>query len=249
MFVDNLLAPILDISIIVALENIGPVLKASTSNELLDHTNEAKVVLYFTQRVIFSLGMGNKQVTFNKIQGPLELMELEPPQEAILLPIKFSDQNSLDSRIKNFGRDVVFIFHYLQNNRKNIQNLEQNIFEKAIEEIREFTANYQYYTLKDDEKAKTFVNYLKTRMNRFLGLRLWAQSQGTSLLHLGTLRNLYGAYRGIGALLIGIPAGITKDEIVQRLSQKHSKNEILEALTDLCDMGFVTEKAGIYSVF
>ena len=72
MFSENLLTPIFDMSVIFALENIGPALKASTSTELMEHMNEAKVILYFTQRVVFSLAIGNKQVKFNKIQGPLE---------------------------------------------------------------------------------------------------------------------------------------------------------------------------------
>ena len=237
--IDKLECPISDVSIIVAIENIGPLLKASTSQEMVSNQNDANVVLYFTQRVIFSLGFGNEQVEFRKFHGPLTLMKTKS-DKGLLLPIKFSDKTSPDSRINQFGRDVVFIFHFIEKDFQQIHNHQNELLEKTLDEIEACCPNLDYSKL-TDTSLLNLANKLKERLNKFLGLRIWAEEQGSSLLHLGTLNSLKGLHRDVGALLVGSPAGLSIEDIKDRI--KLSKNDDLELiLQNLSDMGFITRK-------
>ncbi|MHA2339468.1 MAG: hypothetical protein ACXACX_19355 [Candidatus Hodarchaeales archaeon] len=173
----DLLAPISDISIIVAIENIGPVLKTSTSKEIIDSQTDASVVLYFTQRVVFSLGFGNEQVEFQKFHGPLTLMKTKS-DKGLLLPIKFNDDNSTDSRIKNFGRDVIIILHFLENDFNLIQDFHQDLLGKSLGEIEKLCPNFDYIHISETKKIDNLSKVLKENLNRFSGLRIWAENRG-----------------------------------------------------------------------
>ncbi|OLS25966.1 MAG: hypothetical protein HeimC3_12400 [Candidatus Heimdallarchaeota archaeon LC_3] len=237
---EDLISPISDISIIVAIENIGPVLKSSTSKEMISDQNDANIVLYFTQRVVFSLGFGNEQVEFNKFHGPLSLIKTKT-DKGLLLPIKFKDTDSSDSRIVQFGRDVIFVLQFLESDYNLIQKHQMDLLQKSLEEIEISCPNFDYLPLKEEKTINKLAETLKEKLNRFMSLRLWADEHGSSLLHLGTLNSLTGLHRILAAQLVGTPAGLTIDKMNQKLSKDENKN-IEEALQDLLDMGFINKK-------
>jgi len=109
--------------------------------------------------------------------------------KGLLLPIKFKDDNSTDSRIKNFGRDVIIVFHFLENDYKLIQDFQEDLLAKTLIEINKLCPNFDYIHLSASEKMENLSKTLKEKLNRFSGLRLWAEAQGSSLLHLGTLQH------------------------------------------------------------
>ncbi|MHA2336980.1 MAG: hypothetical protein ACXACX_06745 [Candidatus Hodarchaeales archaeon] len=236
----DLLTPISDISIIVAIESIGPVLKTSTSKEIIDSQTDASVVLYFTQRVVFSLGFGNEQVEFQKFHGPLTLMKSKS-DKGLLLPIKFKDNNSTDSRIKNFGRDVIIVIHFFENDYKLIQDFQQDLLSKSLNEIEKLCPNFDYIHLNEKNKMNLLSKTLKENLNRFSGLRIWAENKGSSLLHLGTLNKLQGTHRDIGAILIDSLNGLSFEKIKSNLNDCEETTR-QDSIQDLIDRGFMEEK-------
>lgn len=233
---------ILDVSIIVSLEQIGPVLKATTSAFLLNSQKEAKVILYFTQRVVFTLGIGNQQVKFDKFHGPIELIDLPIEQEIILYPLKMNDNQSSDSRIQKFGRDVIFCIHYRTESRKTIQIYQNDLYAKITHLLSEITPNNEYAKLSNDEMLKTTVSEFKSKLNKFLKLRIEAARLGESLFNLSTLRQLDAIKRSVGSLLLGNLKGLTKSEILMNLDSNYSESDYLEALTELIEMGYIIEE-------
>lgn len=233
---------ILDISLIVSLEQIGPVLKATTSEFLENNQKEAKVILYFTQRVVFTLGIGNQQVKFDKFHGPIELFDLPISQEIIIYPLKMNDKESSDSRIQKFGRDVIFCVHYKTDSRNKIQKFQKELYDKLTLLLDEIAPDNEYSRFKSDELVRNIVFDLKNDLNRFLNLRIQADRLGESLFNLSTLRQLDPIKREIGSLLLGNLKGITKNEILNNIDSQHSEGEYLEALTELIEMGYVMKE-------
>lgn len=233
---------ILDVSIIVSLEQIGPVLKATTSEFLEKSQKEAKVMLYFTQRVVFTLGIGNQQVKFDKFHGPIELIDLPINQEIILYPIKMKDTQSSDPRIQKFGRDVILCIHYENEFRDTVQIFQKELYTKVTTLFNEIAPENDYTKIKSDEILKKSVTEIRKKLNKFMNLRLEAKSIGESLFNLSTLRQLDDKKREIGSLLLGNLKGITKEEIFHNLELTHNKNEYDEALNDLIEMGYVEKK-------
>src|SRR3990172_7286043 len=234
-------SPIKDVSVIIAVEKAGPILKASTSNDILSHISEAKVVLYFTQRIVFSIGFGNKQVEFDKIHGPITLLETRQPQEALMLPTRLNDPESSDPRIVNSGRDIVFVFHYLETERKIVQKFDRLLGERCLVELKTFCPGGTYSCIREEKKLSELVHLVKARLNRLLGLRIWAEENaGSSLLHLGTLNSLSGPHRALGAVLVGAsPHGMKLEEIAEKLRGSLASNEIADTVDDLIEMGFL----------
>ena len=241
---------ILDISIIVSLEQIGPVLKATTSEFLDNSQKEAKVILYFTQRVVFTLGIGNQQVKFDKFHGPIELIDLPINQEIILFPRKMKDKESSDSRIQNFGRDVIICIHYKTEYRNIIQQFQEELYSKMTDIFAEIAPENEFSRIKDDDTLTQSVKDIRYKLNRFLNLRLEAHDLGESLFNLSTLRQLGTIKREIGSLLLGNLKGLTKEEIISNTDSKFTENEYFDSLNDLIEMGYIIKennpKATIY---
>ena len=241
---------ILDISIIVSLEQIGPVLKATTSEFLDNSQKEAKVILYFTQRVVFTLGIGNQQVKFDKFHGPIELIDLPINQEIILFPRKMKDKESSDSRIQNFGRDVIICIHYKTENRNIIQQFQEELYTKMTAIFAEIAPENEFSKIKSEETLAQSVKDIRYKLNRFLNLRLEANKLGESLFNLSTLRQLDTIKREIGSLLLGNLKGLTKEEIISNTDSKFTENEYFDSLNDLIEMGYIIKennpKATIY---
>ena len=233
---------ILDVSIIVSLEQIGPVLKATTSSFLINSQKEAKVILYFTQRVVFTLGIGNQQVKFDKFHGPIELIDLPVNQEIILYPIKMNDNQSSDSRIQKFGRDVIICIHYRTESRNIIQIYQNDLYAKITRLLSEIAPGNEYEKINNDEILQTTVSNIKNKLNTFLKLRIEATKLGESLFNLSTLRQLDPIKRDIGSLLLSNLKGITKSEILKNLEGNYSDSDYLEALTELIEMGYIIEE-------
>ncbi len=230
---------ILDVSIIVSLEQIGPVLKATTSEFLDKSQKEAKVILYFTQRVVFTLGIGNQQVKFDKFHGPIELIDLPISQEIILYPKKMNDNQSSDSRIQKFGRDVILCIHYETDLRNTIQNFQKELYTKITTLFNEIAPENDYSKIKNEETLKKAVIEIKTKLNKFLNLRIEAKKLGESLFNLSTLRQLDSIKREIGSLLLANLKGISKEDLLSNLDSKDNETEYEQALNELIEMGYV----------
>ncbi len=200
------------------------------------------MILYFTQRVVFTLGIGNQQVKFDKFHGPIELIDLPISQEIILYPLKMNDKQSSDSRIQKFGRDVIFCIHYKTDSRNKIQLFQKELYEKFKSLLEEIAPDNEYSSFKNDESLKNIVFDLKRDLNRFLNLRIQANRLGESLFNLSTLRQLDPVKREIGSLLLGNLKGITKNEILENLAPVNSGDKYLEALTELIEMGYVIKE-------
>ncbi|MHA2362977.1 MAG: hypothetical protein ACXAC7_03400 [Candidatus Hodarchaeales archaeon] len=233
---------ILDISLIISIEQVGPVLRGTTCNELAISKAEAKVVLYFTQRVVFALGIGNKQVNFGRFHGPIELIDLKPPQEVIMLPIKFSDPNSPDPRIQNFGRDIITCIHIEIKDRELFQKYQEPLLDKSLFLLRNFTKNMQYEFVNEEEKVLKLSHLLKNRLNHFVQLRKEASEIGGSLFHLGTLRRLGEHQRIIGLALLESTKGMTEEVIFSKVNGKLTKENISNTLQELIEMGYIVKK-------
>lgn len=233
---------ILDVSIIVSLEQIGPVLKATTSEFLDKSQKEAKVILYFTQRVVFTLGIGNQQVKFDKFHGPIELIDLPINQEIILYPIKMNDKQSSDPRIQKFGRDVILCIHYETESRNTILGFQKELYRKITTLFNDIAPENDYSKIKSDETLKKSVIEIKFELNKFLNLRMEAKMLGESLFNLSTLRQLNSTKREIGSLLLGNLKGITKEELLKNVEINDNETEYEEALNDLIEMGYVIKE-------
>ena len=233
---------ILHVSIIVSLEQIGPILKATTSEFLDNSQKEAKVILYFTQRVVFTLGIGNQQVKFDKFHGPIELIDLPNNQEIILYPKKMIDKESSDSRIQRFGRDIIVCIHYKAENRAIIASFQEVLYAKLTELFTLFVPNNDYSLIRTDEKLKNLVFTFREKLNRFLNLRIEAKRLGESLFNLSALRQLEEKKREIGSLLLGNLKGLTKTEILSNTNSKYPENEYMDSLIDLIEMGYVIQE-------
>ena len=233
---------IIDVSFIVSLEQIGPVLKATTSDFLDSSQKEAKVILYFTQRVVFALGIGNQQVKFDKFHGPIELIDLPINQEIILYPLKMIDKESSDSRIQKFGRDFIICLHYQSENRSTVMSFSNELYEKLTELVKLITPNLEYSSISPDNIMKESVHTIRAKLNKFLGLRIKAKKLGESLFNLSTLRQLDDIKREIGSLLLGNIKGLTKEEIIDNLDSKYTESEYLASLNDLIEMGYIIKE-------
>jgi len=198
--------------------------------------------LYFTQRVVFTLGIGNQQVRFDKFHGPIELIDLPINQEIILYPKKMIDNESSDSRIQKFGRDLILCIHYQTGNRNVIQNFQDDLYVKISDLFQEHVPNNLYSYIKSDEVLKNLVVIIREKLNRFLNLRLEAQKLGESLFNLSTLRRLDEKPREIGSLLLGNLKGLTKEEIIENVNPKYPTDEYFESLNDLIEMGYVIKE-------
>ena len=233
---------ILDISIIVAIEQIGPILRGSTSQELLGIKSEAKVILYFTQRVVFALGIGNQQVEFGRIHGPIELINLETPQETFILPLKFNDPKSADTRVQKFGKDVITCLQFKNENRLFLQGLQEPLLNKAIEIIHNFAPDLQYHFVASEKSITELASILKEKLNNFLKLRKESSEIGKNLHHLGTLRRLNNPRRIIGSIFIESGTKIlTEEEISLKAGEKLNIKEIKNILQELIDMGYISQ--------
>lgn len=236
---ENLLT---DVSIIVSLEQIGPVLKATTSQFLENSQKEAKVILYFTQRVVFTLGIGNQQVKFDKFHGPIELIDLPINQEIILYPKKMTDLDSSDSRIQRFGRDVIFCIHYITESRNIIHAFQDELYEKLTNLLEDIAPKNIYSAINSDEILKKSAFKIKDKLNRFLNLRLEAKILGESLFNLSTLRQLDEKRRSIGSLLLGNLNGLSQTDIIENLDNNYPEKDYLESLDDLIEMGYILKE-------
>lgn len=203
---------------------------------------EAKVILYFTQRVVFALGIGNQQVRFDKFHGPIELIELPINQEVLLYPMKMVDKSSEDSRIQKFGRDFIICLHYASEERSTILSFQDVLYNKLTELINEITPEHEYSKINSDEVMKEVVFTLKENLNTFLLLRQKAKQLGESLFNLSTLRQLDEKKREIGSLLLGNLKGLTKNEIIENLDSKLSETDYTSSLNDLIEMGYVVKE-------
>ena len=204
---------------------------------------EAKVILYFTQRVVFALGIGNQQVKFDKFHGPIELIDLPINQEILLYPLKMIDKTSEDSRIQKFGRDFIICLHYASEERGTILSFQNILYDKLTDLIAEISPDNDYSKINSDKIMKESVFTLKSNLNKFLILRQEAQRLGNSLFNLSTLRQLDEKRREVGSLLLGNLKGLTKDEIIENLDVKQSESDYINSLNDLIEMGYViTEK-------
>ena len=217
-------------------------LKATTSEFLDTSQKEAKVILYFTQRVVFALGIGNQQVRFDKFHGPIELIDLPINQEIILYPVKMIDKNSSDSRIQKFGRDFIICIHYKSENRETILGFQKELYDKLTDLIAEISPEHEYSKINSDQVMKESVQAIRKSLNRFLFLRLEAKRLGESLFNLSTLRQLDEKKREIGSLLLGNLKGLTKEEIIDNLDGKHSESDYYSSLNDLIEMGYIIKE-------
>lgn len=228
---------ILDISFVVALEQIGPVLRGTTSQNITKSKAEAKVVLYLTQRVVFALGIGNQQVKFDRLHGPIELIDLEVDQEVLLAPIKFSDPNSPDPRIQNFGRDVIVCIHYKKENRSLLQRHQEVLFDTTLRLIEELAPEKQYIFLDNEEKVTSACITLRDRLNRFINRRVEGEDIGGSLFNLATLRQLGGNRQRVGSYLMNNLGGVERTQIYQIMEPYASVAEVDAILEELEEMG------------
>lgn len=232
---------ILDISIVISLEQIGPVLRGTTSSFLENSQKEAKVILYFTQRVVFTLGIGNQQVKFDKFHGPIELIDVPISQEVLLFPVKLVHKESPDPRVQKFGKDLIICIHYKTEDRSLIQNILDPIYTKLYKIINDIIPGNDYSYINDEEKSKAIAIKIKSILNRFIELRLESQNLGESLFNLGTLRQLDEKKRAIGSLLLGNLKGLNKIDLHENLGLDLGKKDFESALLDLIDMGYVVK--------
>ena len=202
--------------------------------------NEAKVVLYFTQRIVFALGIGNKQVEFGRFHGPIELIDIEPSaQETLLLPLKFKDSNSPDPRVQKFGKDVITCLQYKVEDRGIMQELQESLLKKTLSIIYQDFPDLQYKNLSEEEMVSSFAHKLKKSINKFLTLRKEVQELGDSLYHLGTLRNLGEERKLIGLALLENPNGLSHQEIIKKIDNKLNSDKINSVIQELIEMGYV----------
>jgi hypothetical protein len=231
---------ILDISIIISIEQIGPVLRGTTSTFLENSQKEAKVILYFTQRVVFTLGIGNEQVKFDKFHGPIELIgDVDIDQEVLLFPVKLVDKDSPDPRIQRFGKDLIICVHYKTEDRSIITQLLKPLYKKIEHKFSEYVPNKEYKYINDEDKAKSIATKLKSDLNKFVELRLEAYNFGPSLFNLATLRQMDEKRRAVGSYLLGNINGADEKELQNNLGVDLSKEDLKTVLSDLIDMGYV----------
>jgi len=216
------------------------VLRVTTSAFLESAQKEAKVILYFTQRVVFTLGIGNEQVKFDKFHGPIELIgDIDVDQEVLLFPVKLVDKDSPDPRVQKFGKDLILCIHYKTEDRLLIQKLIKPLYSKISHIFIELVPNKDYSYINDEHKAKNICLKLKGMINNFLKLRLEALNLGSSLYNLATLRMLEEKRRAVGSFLLGNIKGLDKKYLRENLGIELSKEELNAVLNDLIDMGYV----------
>lgn len=232
---------ILDISIIISIEQIGPVLRGTTSSILENSQKEAKVILYFTQRVVFTLGIGNEQVKFDKFHGPVELIgDVGINQEVLLFPVKLVDEDSPDPRIRRFGKDLIICIHYRTEDRTIIQQFLDPLYTKIDEIFSKVVPGKNYKYIKDEETTKEVCTQLQQEINKFIALRLEAKSFGTSLFNLATLRRMDEKRRAVGSYLLGNINGSNEKDLYKNIGVDIEKEELRKVLHDLIDMGYIT---------
>lgn len=227
---------IFNTALLVVREHIGPDLLTSTSESFSVENDEVAINLYYFQRVLVTLGLGNQKVEELVLVGPTRLPELTPPHNVFGVAFYKTDPQSPDDRIKVNGRLNVLTIHTTED-PSQITELKE-LIEQEISDYLTAAENLLVIPHLDDVKNhREMLLTLEEKLNRGIGLRKQKDSFGSSLFNLSTLSRLEEHQKKVASELVRNPDGLFLAEIAERLEMDQKACE--QILADLLWLGFV----------
>ncbi len=212
-----------NISIVIQNDILG-----STSPNLKN--NKEMLRLPFLTRVRFAIGIG-KRVEFAKFLGPIET--LQNHEEMLLLPLSFTSTESSPQT-----REITFCIQYDSEDRNTIRDAGQLFLEEILEAIERLTHKEDFNTISSMEKASTVCKLLKNELNVFFRLQKEKKQIGSSLFHVGALKNMEGLRYDLASLFLQHSGGLSEGAIFTNLSQ-YSHKVIKNSLIEFRRMGYL----------